>query len=322
MWLCILRICPLVVMVYFFSPNEDQSCFAWPWHHPLCHPGLFMIQPRQGANSVDGFATNCDWFLWRGIDLRFFFFFMSWFFNCSQSTGGMGCCNPGDPKCVRCCNKKKGCWDRWFTCQLGYFVLQLVVALWQDGRGQPADIAAFDPRPHLFSPVTIGWKLCLERYTELIPLWLLSFVKFPFSLNQASIAFSAISSSPAGFALLRWPEDFLLWVMLCWVCDSFFLSFFLVIAGLKQVVKNTHMYIWLVGHNGWDVLLTHLKGWKKKYHRMNELKINKSNTTKSVSFKPHCIKLFIETTLWLTEKIIKYGYFIFILINTVSSGPV
>lgn len=54
---------------------------------------------------------------------------------------------------------------------------------------------------------------------------------------------------------------------------------------------------------------------KKIYHWMNELKINKSNTTKSVSFKPHCIKLFFKMTLWLSEKIIKYSYFIFLLIN-------
>lgn len=156
-------------------------CLLWPWHHPLCHP--VYLWSSQGKEPT----------LWMGLlrtvtglfdeVLIFEFLLCHYFLIVLNPQLGWAAATPAAPS-VWDAATKKGCWDRWFTCQLGYFVLQLVVALWQDGQGQPADTMAFDPRLHLFSPVTIGWKLCLAQYKDMIPLWLLSFVKFPFSLNQ------------------------------------------------------------------------------------------------------------------------------------------
>lgn len=160
MWPYLLRICPLVVMVYFFSPNEDHSCFACSGPDITLCATLFIYDPAKVRSRLRGWVRHvlrpvC---LTRYWSLKFFFYYYSRIILGTR----MGSCNP---KCVRCGNRKRTVGQMihlsaWLFCPAtgsGSVTRRPGPACWYLGFWSRA-------------ACILSWKLCLAQYTEMTSL--------------------------------------------------------------------------------------------------------------------------------------------------------
>lgn len=199
-------------------------CLLWPWHHPLRHPVyLWSCQGKEPTAWMGSPGTATG--LFDEVLIFEVFFCFCFFLNYSRIILGarMGSCNPSNPKCVRCGNRERTVGQMihlsaWLFCPAtgsGSVTRRPGPACWYLGFSSTAAfiLSCNNLLKTLSSTV--------HRDDIFVVVVVCKVSLFP---KSAFIAFSAMSSSPAGFALLRWPEDFLLWVLLCWVYDIFFFS--------------------------------------------------------------------------------------------------